>query len=414
MPARRRKGFLGALSLVAAAVAAVPSAPYGSSPPQPVDALVTRGPDTSPVSRSGTALSLPNVAPQQNAVTPAPHLIALRAVANGTDSLDNECSQQSPAWITRLVQTEREIGATVATINAPYDTDPRAYGWCRPADPPRYEQTWADAIHGAGLRAWFRQTWISWWGIYGEPKLTYATKPSVVYETAGGAAAVLSGADQTSYLARTYRFIVNHPSFFADGDIFSPATEPDGAGIGPSPSCRTYRCQFPNVAEFNRFLRDSLTVDRRAFEQLKLNVFVGMFGTSCYNVEFQGLPLLEPSTVSQMGVVSTDCYVADVPGLMQRLAMLHEALGVPLVISEWGDIWDLGREPATSGRLTDVVHALMTTPYILGIDYWQATGWYGEGVINRSTLQPNQVGETLKHLYAVASRCCPSTATAPR
>ncbi|MBV9101582.1 MAG: hypothetical protein JO198_11145 [Candidatus Dormibacteraeota bacterium] len=299
--------------------------------------------------------------------------------------------QQFSSDASSIVAADRATHATYATYDGPYDPSAAGYTSCVPGPlaPIDFERTWVNAIHAAGLHAWFRQTWNTWKGLYGERVLTYSTSPQIPYETSGGVNAVLSGVDSNSYLARTYRFIIGHPELFANGDIFTPQSEPDGAGIGCS------KCQFPSTSEYNRFLRDSMAVDRMAFADLGRNVTVGMWGVSCTQL------ILDSTTVSQMGVVSTDCYMRSAAQLASALAGIHATYGVPVAVGEWGDIWDQAQQPALNNELNAVMSVLSSAPYVVGVNYWQAIGGPGgEGLVDPANLQLNSAGGAVGAWYS--------------
>src|SRR5207237_2617894 len=124
--------------------------------------------------------------------------------------------------------------------------------------------------------------------------------------------------------------------------------------------------------------------DRLAFQQLRRNVAVGLWGVSC------GYLTLEPETVRVMGVVSTDCYVRDADTLSNYLSAMHAKYAAPIVLSEWGSIWDAGRQPATFRRVDQMFTMLLQLPFVVGMDYWQGVGGPGgEGVIDYPSLTTN-------------------------
>lgn len=320
-----------------------------------------------------------------------PHAITMLAVSNGAASGDRICWQESPTWIEQVAADEEQVGATHATLEVPMD-GAGSYRTCKPspADPVTYETTWISALRAHNMHVWFRQQWNSWSGGYEFPKLTYATHSAVPYETRRGTDAVLDGSDRSSYLAKTYHYILAHPQFYKDGDVFTPVGEPQDSGVGLS--CR---CQFPSFAEMNRFLRDSITLDRRAFNQLGVNVLVGLDGTSCDYTD------LEPATVRVMGVVGVDCYVPSAQTLIRDLKFVHQAYGVPIVLSEWGAIYDGGRQPATANSIASVMQALLDAHFVVGFDYWQSYGGTaGENVVDPMTLGVSQSGRELATWYA--------------
>ena len=130
---------------------------------------------------------------------------------------------------------------------------------------------WANTIHAAGLHVIFRSNWNTWAGDFGQPQLSYSTSPAVPYEGSGGLAAVLDGSDTTSYIGKTYQWILQHPEVFQDGDVFEPFGEPQNNGImnGPPGTSAAYCpknvCQFPSTAAFNQWLADFARADQAAF-----------------------------------------------------------------------------------------------------------------------------------------------------
>jgi len=318
--------------------------------------------------------------------------LPIRSISNGGASGDHMCYQQAQfsAAAPSIIGAEVVAHAKYATYDAPYDLDAGGYAGCVPGplSPLLYEELWVNDIHSAGLHAWFRQFWNNWISWYGQTKLTYATTPQVPYETLRGVDAVLDGSDHASYLAKTFYFILQHPGLFADGDIFTPQSEPQNGGIG------CHSCQFPNVSEYNRFLRDSMTLDRYAFYKLGRKVFVGMWGVSCTDL------IVDDATVIQMGILSTDCYARSPDQMQTALASMYTRYGTRLAIGEWGDIWDAAAQPRMNKEIDNVLAKLTATPYVVGINYWQAIGGSGgEGLVDPSRLVLNAAGSELAIWY---------------
>jgi hypothetical protein len=337
-------------------------------------------------------------APNQSLAVAEPklerHPITLLAIANGAASGDRLCWQETPGWIEQVAAVEAQTAATHGTLEIPMD-DARGYVACRPSplDPVTYEETWITALRSHGMHVWFRQQWNSWSGGYGAPKRTYSSREAIPYETADGVNAVLDGRDTRSYLSRTYHYILAHPQFYANGDIFTPVGEPQDTGIGAAPCL----CQFPSFAAMNRFLRDSITLDRYAFSQLGVSLLVGLDGTSC------DYPDLEPATVAVMGIVGVDCYVPT-PELMARdLAFVHNTYRAPIILSEWGAIYNDGQQPATAKAIASMMDTLLDAPYLRGIDYWQSYGGLaGDNVVDPTTLRISASGRALESWYTYA------------
>jgi len=313
-------------------------------------------------------------------------------------SKDRLCDQATASLIDEVIHFDYEMNAHWIALSTPYDNY-SSYNLCTVT--PGYMEKFVNAARSNGLGVWFRSQWNSWQGDYNFQMLTFDTTPALPYETAGGIEAVLNGTDNYSYLAKTYHWILENPTLFKDGDIFTPAAEPENAGIYPF--CNP-PCQFPNASEFSRWIGDNMILDRMAFEKIGVNVSVGFWGIGCdapYN--------LENSTEEEMEIFATDCYFANVTQVVDHLESTSEAmLGIPVVLGEWGDIWDDGEEPIMSIRLHLLLYLLSSWNYtqeFLGLNYWRDVGESGgEGVLwpignLHTSYYINEAGYILQHWY---------------
>ena len=314
----------------------------------------------------------------------------LRSVDNMHASRDFVCWQQSPSFMAAVAQAEKSANTNYAAIATPYDAPANYHQCSMPKDPIAYETAWVQALRAAGLQIWFRQTWFNWEGSYGAAKLTADTTPAI---RLGTAAAVLNGTDTTSYMAKTYRFILAHRGLYANGDMFTPEPEPVNGGVRIGYGC-SGPCQFPDWATFNRWLRDSMTVASAAFRKLGLQVSVGSWGLPCANHKY-----IEDSTIAQMGTYNTDCYFRDTTELISRLTWAHNTYHVDIVVGEWGDIWDGGLQPTTTREVSAALAAFASLPFVRGLNYFQIySGDQGEGLVDHNTLLLNPTGrEMMSH-----------------
>ena len=299
------------------------------------------------------------------------------------------CYQRSAGQIQAVVAAEVAAHADTVTVDMPYDPASN-YRVCTPANPDAYESMWLSIIRAQGRHVWFRQIWNNWEGNFGEPKLTSGTSPAIPIGT--DVNAVLNGSDTTSYLGRTYQWILAHPSFFRSGDIFTPTSEPENAGI--IPWC-TAPCQFPSYAAADAWYRNSMTVDRAAFARIGVNVRVGYWGLTCSS------DYLSAATIQSMGVYATDCYFPNPSDVMSHLQWLHNRYGIPIVLGEWGDIWDGGVQPAVASRIDSLYSVLHAAPYVIGVSYWQAYGVNtGEGIVDHASLTLNVAGQRIQYWFS--------------
>jgi hypothetical protein len=340
------------------------------------------------------ALLLGAVPASASASTP---VWSFRSIDNMHATRDFVCWQQSASYIAQVAAADRGTNANFASIATPYDA-PGNYHQCTPRDPIAYEQTWSRALHSQGLHVWFRQTWFNWEGSYNAPKLTATTTPAI---RLGTATAVLSGTDTTSYLAKTYHFILDHPQLYANGDVFTPEAEPQNGGITNSYGHYTGSLQFADWPTLNRWMRDSMTVDTAAFRSLGKSVTVGYWGLPCSNYRYNGSDNIDASTIAQMGVYVTDCYFRNPQDMVNGLNVVHNSYHVPVVVGEWGEIWDRGAQPTTSQVTTSVMNALTGLPYVRGLNYWESIGgWGGEGLMDQHTLQTNPTYNVIARQFA--------------
>jgi hypothetical protein len=311
----------------------------------------------------------------------------LRSIDTMAESKDQMHNQVPASSIQEELQTDKSAGANTVAIEVPYDA---ASSYAPPVTP-GYEATWVNTAHSLGLHVWFRSHWNTWEGDYGFPKETPTTVPE---RALGTAAAVLDGQDTTSYLALTYHWILDNPDYFRDGDIFTPASEPENAGI--EPYC-TDPCMFSSDAVFNQWLQDSMTVDRAAFASLGLAVQVGYWGISGWNATHG---VVSQATVNEMGVFDVDDYFQSPVALVANLSQIEATYQVPLVLGEWGDIWDGGNQALMVPEINSIMAAVSELNYVVGFNYFRDIGYsQGEGILDPTTMQLNSAGLAVSHWF---------------
>jgi len=304
---------------------------------------------------------------------------------------DYACWPESASFMASIAASVKAMGANYASVATAYDAADN-YHSCNATNPTGYERAWVQALRTQGLRVWFRQTWFNWEGSYGAPKLTANTTPAIQL---GTAAEVLAGTDTTSYLAKTYRFILSHPYLFADWDIFTPEPEPQNGGIQQSwGHYDPAMTQFHDWPRTNQWLRDSMTVDTAAFAKLGIRVTVGAWGLPCSNYQWNGANNIEATTIAQMGPYVTDCYFHDVSQVVAGLQVIRDTYHTSVIVGEWGNVWNIDTTPqATANEVTQMLTAAHALPWVTGFNYWQIYGGGGsESLVDPDTLQLNLTG----------------------
>jgi hypothetical protein len=292
--------------------------------------------------------------------TPAPVPLTgksweIQSVSSMKETKDRICNMPDHGYIERWVDKAKELGVTHVAVETPYDNP--ACG-----DAVSYTKTWVDVIRSRGLKVWHRHMFLAFEGIYDTPKN-----------------------NSTDYLAKTRDYIKAHRDFFAEGDIFTPAPEPQNGGIGNMTYCAQGVCQFRDIKHFNQWLRDAIDVSNQAFSEIGLGgkVKTGYYGFDGFiawgsnNPDWNGI--LEDTTVQKMGNITIDHYPELIGQTMkQGLDELQSRYpGVPIIIGEWGS--------AGSGDVERQVIDSMgacNRPGVVGFNYWHMGMGGNEALIN--------------------------------
>jgi hypothetical protein len=274
------------------------------------------------------------------------------------ESKDRVCNQRNPLYIEQWVAKAQVLGANYISVETPYD-DPA----CGSAL--AYTKAWVYAIHAAGLSVWHRHMPLAFEGIYSSPKN-----------------------NSTDYLQLIASYIINNPTLFQEGDIFTPIPEPQNGGILNHTYCYENVCQFAGVTEFNQWLRDAINVSDAAFVHLNLQgkVKIGYYGFDGFvawghnNPDWDGL--LEDETVQVMGNITIDHYPEIVSDTMENsLNELEQRYpGVPIVIGEWGTI--SSGDPILQVEQTRAALRAALLPSVIGVNYWHMGSGGNESLIN--------------------------------
>ncbi len=283
-------------------------------------------------------------------------------------SKDTMRSQLSSGSITTIVNNLATFGVTHIAISCPLD-DEADY----PAPQPTvgYVETWIAAIRAAGLKVFFRGAWNYFEGNYDAvPRRTPTSSPATPL---GAAATVLSGADTTSYLYKTWNFIKTHGSYFAAGDIWGPNPEPENQGVGGATTD-----MFSSHAVLGQWLVDLKVISDDAFENTlgyaHEAVLTGMTSINGGTVEVNQVGA---SYWTQNGRVCIDHYIPVGNYSASLDTISTNSGGVDMYVGEWGTTGGSGNPGTDALRAADiqtVFTAFASKSYMKGVSYWQAVG----------------------------------------
>lgn len=240
-----------------------------------------------------------------------------------------------PAYTEKIplyVDAVAELGANYIAVGTPYDEEFSAV-----------LEAWVTEARKKNLSVWFRGNFSGWEGWFNYPRL--------------------SGPDE--HIALMQRLIAAHPDLFRDGDIFTPAPEPEN-GILRDP-------YGADRQAYLSFLTGSYDACTEAMKDIGKRVACGYFsmnGDIARNV-------LTRDVASHLGVVVIDHYVRTVRQLAEDIRYLQAEYGVPVVLGETGvpipEIHGAMTEKAQAEYMDTELAALtrLQTP-IEGLNYWTA------------------------------------------
>jgi hypothetical protein len=271
------------------------------------------------------------------------------------ETKDKICNPDSPEFTNRWIKKAALLNINYVAIETPYDSPV-----C--GNSVSYTKQWVKSARANGLRVWHRHMPLAFEGIYDVTKVS-----------------------NIDYLTMISKYIVDNPTLFANGDIFTPIPEPQNGGIAGITYCPQGVCQFYNAAHFNSWLREAIRVSRSAFYSIGLTgVKIGYYGFDGFvawghnNPDWNGI--LEDSTIAAMGNITIDHYpqlvgttmAADLDELEARYP------GVPIIIGEWGAVNGTNHV----SQVRSAMKAAQRTS-VRGFNYWHMGMGGNEALIRR-------------------------------
>ncbi len=242
----------------------------------------------------------------------------------------------------------------IASLNATHITV--ATNW----DYTSYFRQWVTAVHAAGKHIWVR----------GHPNQ---------WENDNGATGMMT---PSMYLTYERNFILQNADLFKSGDILDTCSETEQGKYWKSKSSPW---SSQTTAEYNQFIRDSITIADAAFAEKKITgVITTIHSVNAYIAKHR----LEKDTIAKMGVVTIDSYPDQydtnvsqaVSHRLSEISGVYNTVHVPLIIGEIG----YSNKIQVSDQLQkDVLraefNAIQQLPYIVGLNYWVGPGGPGHG-----------------------------------
>lgn len=252
------------------------------------------------------------------------------------------------AFIDREVKLIADMGATCVSIGTPYDEE----------FVPVLAK-WVGAARKHGLSVWFRGNMSGWEGWFNYPRFT-------------------SG-DQ--HHPGVYNLITKHPDLFREGDIFTPAPEPENGILGDPRSSQS------NREAFVKWLPLSYENCVKAFAHIKVAVDCGYYS---FNGDV-AREIIDKELLVKIGdVIVIDHYVREPERLAKDIQSLHKKLDSLVMLGEIG-----GPIPDIHGDMTpeeqaDYMREVMEVLYkdrdsIIGLNYWVLRGGSTELVTDEGT-----------------------------
>jgi hypothetical protein len=222
-----------------------------------------------------------------------------------------------------------------------------------PYDYPDIMKAWSDEIHRQGLKVWYRSHWLNWEGDEDH----------------------LSDMTVKQYLDKTSDFIKSHPSYFKEGDAFTVCVEPEQVFVARGTDVYDWY-------SYNKFVVDQIDVANAAFAAIDLS---GKIHTNW--ISMNGWVVdngLEKETVDKMGLITVDHYpsqkvilppLAVADKMSSDLDKFYNKWKVPIILGEWG--YNIEQEVSDFDQrevVLEVLDALGTKKYLVGINYWSHMG----------------------------------------
>jgi len=246
--------------------------------------------------------------------------------------------------ITLQVENIAKTGATHVAIGTPYDSEFIPF-----------IKKWVTEARKNGLNVWFRGNFSGWEGWFGFESIS-----------------------RDEHTRSVEKFILDNPSLFEDGDIFTSCTECENGGPGDPRDTG-------DISGFRNFLIDEYQVAESAFKTIAKDVSTNYFSM---NGDVAYLVMDKKTTENLDGVVVIDHYIYYPTEFTADIKRIKERSGGNVILGEFGapipDIHGEMTEYEQAIWLDGVLSELSKIEGLIGINYWTSFGgttsiWRNDG-----------------------------------
>jgi hypothetical protein len=262
-----------------------------------------------------------------------------------------------------------------------------------------FTKKWTDTIHANGKKVIFRGTWSGIEGIYNFPKLVGANR----FPAGTKISAPTDG--NTTWLGKIYKYIIDNPELFADGDIWAVLPERT-EGIFQDSTSFLPHSGAGIQTNYTNFFNDLKYVSDAAFSKIGKNVVTGLTANNYTEVASTWLP---QSIFDTAGMTVVDHYGSNhTPEEMESdLRKIYALRGKKVFLQEWGDYWNTSltstQRAAYLTSMFQVWQKLANEGILVGYNYWGAWPNNLEGILTdlgNNTFMVNDRGLMLAQFYA--------------
>lgn len=270
---------------------------------------------------------------------------------------------EQKAVIATSVKTISSIGANCIALGTPYNDEFLPF-----------LKLWVSEARKQHLHVWFRGNWAEWEGWFGYPKNLTVTE----------------------HIKKTKEFIQKNPDLFEDGDIFTPAPEPENGGPFDPVDSHT------KTDLMRQFLIAGYIESARSFEEIGKRVTTNWLSMSGGVAK----AIMNHETIYQLGnTVTLDHYVENPSEMEEYVSYFSDRYNAGIVLGEFG-----APIPDLNGSMSDkeqavfvekLLHELYEEGTVIkGVNYWSLSE-SSSSLLNKKG-QEKEVVATLKKYYLPA------------